>query len=120
MTLYKVRQNYKHCSGTVETISKKRPNAAGKRKGTCNYDGLTFTATKTCLHNFFRRDEIPTFKEVAPALRDHAMLSSYSEFTLYRVLRNFGFEKRERDRNSFFVERENVHERTSTSGYGVT
>ncbi|KAG0414512.1 hypothetical protein HPB47_008329 [Ixodes persulcatus] len=109
-SVYEIKRGFKRANGAVKSPSKKRPKFAEKRKRISNHDACTLTAVRSCLHNFFRRGEIPTLKKIAARLQEDDVLPSCSGTTLYRLLKDMGFEKQKRNRNSFLIEREDIVE----------
>ncbi|XP_040079463.1 uncharacterized protein LOC120850859 [Ixodes scapularis] len=109
-SVYEIKRGFKRANGVVKSPSKKRPKFAEKRKRILNHEACTLTAVRSCLHNFFRRGEIPTLKKIAARLQEDEVLPSCSGSTLYRLLNDMGFEKHKRNRNSFLIEREDIIE----------
>ncbi|KAG0413014.1 hypothetical protein HPB47_009827 [Ixodes persulcatus] len=109
-SVYEIKRGFKRANGAVKSPSKKRPKFAEKRKRISNHDACTLTAVRSCLHNFFRRGEIPTLKKIAARLQEDDVLPSCSGTTLYRLRKDMGFEKQKRNRNSFLIEREDIVE----------
>ncbi|KAG0424229.1 hypothetical protein HPB47_000024 [Ixodes persulcatus] len=109
-SVYEIKRGFKRANGAVKSPSKKRPKFAEKRKRIANHDTCTLTAVGSCLHNFFRRGEIPTLKKIATRLQEDDVLTSCSGATLYSLLKDMGFEKQKRNRNSFLIERQDIVE----------
>ncbi|KAG0426765.1 hypothetical protein HPB47_026138 [Ixodes persulcatus] len=109
-SVYEIKRGFKRANGAVKSPSKKRPKLAEKRKRIANHDTCTLTAVRSCLHNFFRRVEIPTLKKIATRLQEDDVLTSCSGTTLYSLLKDMGFEKQKRNRNSFLIERQDIVE----------
>ncbi|XP_040071785.1 uncharacterized protein LOC120844203 [Ixodes scapularis] len=109
-SVYEIKRGFKRANGAVKSPSKKRPKFAEKRKRISNHDACTLTAVRSCLHNFFCRGEILTLKKIAARFQEDEVLPSCSGSTLYRLLKDMGFEKQKRNRNSFLIEREDIAE----------
>ncbi|KAG0431551.1 hypothetical protein HPB47_021696 [Ixodes persulcatus] len=109
-SVYEIKRGFKRANGAVKSPSKKRPKFAEKRKRIANHDTCTLTAVRSCLHNFFRRGEIPTLEKIATRLQEDDVLTSCSGTTLYSLLKDMGFEKQKRNRNSFLIERQDIVE----------
>ncbi|XP_040068138.1 uncharacterized protein LOC120841325 [Ixodes scapularis] len=109
-SVYEIKRGFKRANGAVKSPSKECPKFAEKRKRISKHDACTLTAVRSCLHSFFRRGEIPTLKKIAARLQEHDVLPSCSRSTLYRLLKDMGFEKQKRNRNSFLIEREDIVE----------
>ncbi|XP_042150266.1 uncharacterized protein LOC121838232 [Ixodes scapularis] len=105
-----IKHGFKRANGAVKSPSKKRPKFAEKRKRISNHYACTLTAVRSCLHNFFRRGEIPTLKKIAARLQEDDVLPSCSGSILYRLLKDMSFQEQKRDRNSFLIEREDIVE----------
>ncbi|KAH7981960.1 hypothetical protein HPB52_002258 [Rhipicephalus sanguineus] len=66
-TVFKVRREAKASSssgGNLSTPSRKRPRNAEKRRRSTKYDSFTLCALRSCVHDFFRRNEIPTVEKI--------------------------------------------------------
>ncbi|XP_040062230.1 uncharacterized protein LOC120837106 [Ixodes scapularis] len=109
-SVYEIKRGYTRANRAVKSPSKKRPKFAEKRKRISNHDACTLTTVRSCLHNFFRWGEIPTLKKIAARLQEGEVLPSCSGSTLYRLLKDMGFEKQKRNRNTLLYEREDIVE----------
>ncbi|KAH7932499.1 hypothetical protein HPB52_025124 [Rhipicephalus sanguineus] len=66
-TVFRVREEVKasHFSGgKLTTTSRKRPRNADKRRCSTKFDSFTLCALRSCVHDFFRRNEIPTVEKI--------------------------------------------------------
>lgn len=103
-----IKQEFKKSGGVLRTPCRKRPRAKGIRRRIAVYDSFTLTAVRGIVHSFFRRNEIPTVRKIAAAINEDLDLPRLSDRTVYRVLKDIGFEKQRRRRQSLLIERNDI------------
>ncbi|KAH7934877.1 hypothetical protein HPB52_001701 [Rhipicephalus sanguineus] len=85
-TVFKVRREAKASSssgGNLSTPSRKRPRNAKRRRST-KYDSFTLCALRSCVHDFFRRNEIPTVEKITNEFSNRMDLPSLKRCTTKR------------------------------------
>ncbi|KAH7972460.1 hypothetical protein HPB52_012448 [Rhipicephalus sanguineus] len=83
-TVFKVRREAKASSssgGNLSTPSRKRPRNAEKRRRSTKYDSFTLCALRSCVHDFFRRNEIPTVEKITNEFSNRMDLPSLKRCT---------------------------------------
>ncbi|KAH7975745.1 hypothetical protein HPB52_004665 [Rhipicephalus sanguineus] len=90
-TLFRVREEVKasHFSGgKLTTPSRKRPRNAEKRRRSAKFDSFTLCALRPCVHDFFRRNEVPTVEKAvycaSPACRNRLQTRSRNSLLIDR------------------------------------
>ncbi|KAH7981600.1 hypothetical protein HPB52_000110 [Rhipicephalus sanguineus] len=86
-TVFKVRREAKASSssgGNLSTPSRKRPRNAEKRRRSTKYDSFTLCALRSCVHDFFRRNEIPTVEKITNEFSNRMDLPSLKRCTTHK------------------------------------
>ncbi|KAH6944367.1 hypothetical protein HPB50_002757 [Hyalomma asiaticum] len=99
-TVFRVREEVKasHFSGgKLTTPSRKRPRNAEKRRRSAKSDSFTLCVLRSCVHDFSRRNEIPTAEKLTP-----------KRCTVRRLLTETGFKHEKRSRNSLLIDRDDI------------
>ncbi|KAL1416827.1 hypothetical protein MTO96_027425 [Rhipicephalus appendiculatus] len=107
-TVYNVRNDAKATDGVLSTPSRKRPARVGKDRRTTLYDDFTKCALRTCVHSFFRRNEVPTATKIAAQFRASDDVPDLTPWTVRRLLQDIGFRHEKRNRNSLLIERDDI------------
>ncbi|KAH6944862.1 hypothetical protein HPB50_005635 [Hyalomma asiaticum] len=110
-TVFRVREEVKasHLSGgKLTTPSRKRPRNAEKRRRSAKFDSFTLCALRSCVHNFFRRNEIPTVEKITTEFSERMELQSLRRCTVRRLLAEIGFKHEKRSRNSLLIDRADI------------
>ena len=107
-TVLEIRKQAKETEGQVVTPSRKRPASEGKRRRKVRYGDFTLCALRSCVHRFFRRNEVPTVKKITAEFCTSTELPSLKAWTVRRLLHDIGFEHDKRERNSRLIEREDI------------
>ncbi|KAM7281660.1 uncharacterized protein ISCGN_006325 [Ixodes scapularis] len=94
--------------GQLASPSRKGPTNAGKKRRTAKYGDLVLCALRSCVHRFFRRNEMPTVEKIAAEFRTSPELPSLQAWTVRRLLLDIGFRRERRARNSLMVERDDI------------
>ncbi|KAH6930618.1 hypothetical protein HPB50_015566 [Hyalomma asiaticum] len=92
---FRVREEVKasHFSGgKLTTPSRKRPR----------------NAEKSCVHDFFRRNEIPTVEKITTEFSERIELQSLRHCAVRRLPAESGFKNKRRSRNSLLVDRDDI------------
>lgn len=103
-----VKKEVKENDGDVATPSRKRPRSVGKRRRTEVYDDFTKCALRSCVHRFFRRNEIPTVKKIAADFNANGDVTPLNQWTVRRLLHDIGFRSEKRGRDSRLIERDDI------------
>lgn len=93
---------------TLSTPSRKRPASVGKSRRNAKYGDFVLCALRSCVHRFFRRNEIPTVEKIKIEFCASPELPSLQAWTVRRLLRDIGFRREKRGRNSLLIEREDI------------
>ncbi|KAH7935614.1 hypothetical protein HPB52_010547 [Rhipicephalus sanguineus] len=112
-TVFKVRREAKASSssgGNLSTPSRKRPRNAEKRRRSTKYDSFTLCALRSCVHDFFRRNEIPTVEKITNEFSNRMDLPSLKRCAVRRLLAEIGFKYEKRCRNSLLIDRDDIVE----------
>ncbi|XP_037500194.1 uncharacterized protein LOC119374209 [Rhipicephalus sanguineus] len=112
-TVFKVRREAKASSssgGNLSTPSRKRPRNAEKRRRSTKYDSFTLCALRSCVHDFFRRNEIPTVEKITNEFSNRMDLPSLKRCTVRRLLAEIRFKYEKRCRNSLLIDRDDIVE----------
>ncbi|XP_054929303.1 uncharacterized protein [Dermacentor andersoni] len=112
-TVFKVRREVKasHISGGKRsTPSRKRPRNAKKRRRSTKYDSFTLCALRSCVHDFFRRNGIPTVEKIPNEFSKRMDLPSLRWCTVCRPLVEIGFKHEKRSRNCLLIDRDDIAE----------
>ncbi|KAH8032833.1 hypothetical protein HPB51_003047 [Rhipicephalus microplus] len=97
--------------GKLTTPSRKRPrNAEGRRRCT-KFDSFTLCALRSCVHDFFRRNEIPTVEKTTAEFSVRTQLPSLRRCTVRRLLTDIGFKHGERSCDSLLVDQDDIIDR---------
>lgn len=110
-TVFRVREEVKasHFSGgKLTTPSRKRPRNAEKRRRSAKFDSFTLCALRSCVHDFFRRNEIPTVEKITTEFSERMELPSLRRCTVRRLLAEIGFKHEKRSRNSLLIDRDDI------------
>lgn len=110
-TVFRMKKEKKVCSPCdPPTPGKKRPGAVGKRMRLSKYDDFTLSCIRRKIHNFFRRNEIPTLNKVLSEVNDDPEIfdKNISRTTLYRILKDIGFSFQKRTRQAVLLERQDI------------
>ncbi|KAG0427805.1 hypothetical protein HPB47_025167 [Ixodes persulcatus] len=107
-TVLEIRKQAKETEGQVVTPSRKRPASEGERRRKVRYGDFTLCALRSCVHRFFRRNEVPTVKKITAEFCTSTELPSLKAWTVRRLLHDIGFEHDKRERNSRLIEREDI------------
>ncbi|XP_037508911.1 uncharacterized protein LOC119385569 [Rhipicephalus sanguineus] len=110
-TLFRVREEAKasHFSGgKLTTPSRKRPRNAEKRRRSAKFDSCTLCALRSCVHDFFRCNEIPTVEKITAEFSERMELPSLRRCTVRRLLAEIGFKHEKRSRNSLVIDRDDI------------
>ncbi|XP_015929512.3 uncharacterized protein [Parasteatoda tepidariorum] len=71
-------------------------------------DDFDKNAVRRKVHDFFRRNEIPTINKVLKAVNDDSDLPNFKRTTFYSLLKKLGFKHQKRGRNSSLIEKEEI------------
>ncbi|XP_077485908.1 uncharacterized protein LOC144096974 [Amblyomma americanum] len=110
-TVFRVRKEVKasHFSGgKLTTPSRKRPRNAEKRRRSAKFDSFTLYALRSCVHDFFHRNEIPTVEKITTEFSERMKLPSLRWWTVRRLLAEMGFKHEKRSRNSLLIDRDDI------------
>nr|XP_034190884.1 uncharacterized protein LOC117609093 [Osmia lignaria]XP_034190885.1 uncharacterized protein LOC117609093 [Osmia lignaria] len=103
LTISKTVSEYKS-TGTVKSPNKKRPRMNILEK-TSEEDIL---AIRRKVHEFWFRREIPNVRKILEAVNQDPELPSFSESSLYRLLKRIEFKYIVRARNSALIDKEHI------------
>ncbi|KAH7961335.1 hypothetical protein HPB52_007940 [Rhipicephalus sanguineus] len=114
-TLFRMREEVKpsHFSGgKLTTSSRKRPHNAEKGRRSAKFDSFTLCALRSCVHDFFRRNEMPTVEKITGEFSQRMELPSLRRDmrrrTVRRLLAEIGFKHEMRSRNSLLIDRNDI------------
>ncbi|KAL3246130.1 hypothetical protein MRX96_057868 [Rhipicephalus microplus] len=97
--------------GKLTTPSRKHlRNAEGRRRCT-KFDSFTLCALRSCLHDFFRRNEIPMVEKTTAEFSVRTQLPSLRRCTVRRLLTDIGFKHGERSCNSLLLDQDDIIDR---------
>ncbi|KAL1483563.1 hypothetical protein MTO96_033103 [Rhipicephalus appendiculatus] len=110
-TEFRVREEVKasHFSGGIlTTASRKRPRNADKRRRSAKFDSFTLCALRSCVHDFFRHNEIPTVEKITTEFAERMELPSLRRCTVRRLLVEIDFKHEKRSRHSLLIDQDDI------------
>lgn len=107
-TVFTVKKEAQAAGGVLTTPSRKRPRNSEKKRRSALYDSFTLNALRSCVHDFFRRNEIPTVAKITNEFSERTSDPSLKAWTVRRLLREIGFKREKRSRNSLLLDREDI------------
>lgn len=107
-TVFTVRKEAEASGGVLSTPSRKRPRNSEKKRRSALYDSFMLNALRSCVHDFFRRNEIPTVAKITMEFSERMDNPSLKAWTVRRLLREIGFKREKRSRNSLLIDREDI------------
>ncbi|KAH6940379.1 hypothetical protein HPB50_027110 [Hyalomma asiaticum] len=80
-----------------------------RRRRSAKSDSFTMVALRSCcVHNFFRRNEIPTVEKITTDFSERMELPSLRRCTVHRLLVKIGCKHEKRSRNSLLIDRDDI------------
>lgn len=111
-TVFRVREEVKspHFSGgKLTTPSRTRPRNAERRRRSAKFDSFTLCALRSCVNDFFRRNEMPTVEKITTKFSERMELPSRRRCTVRRLLAEISFKHENRSSNSLLIDQELYH-----------
>lgn len=107
-TVFAVKKEAQATGGVLSTPSRKRPRNSEKKRRSALYDSFTLNALRSCVHDVFRRNEIPMVAKITKEFSERTGDPSLKPWTVRRLLREIGFKREKRSRNSLLLDREDI------------
>ncbi|KAH7967763.1 hypothetical protein HPB52_002235 [Rhipicephalus sanguineus] len=110
-TVFRVREEVKaqdFSGGKLTTLSRKRPRNAEKRRRSAKFDSFTLCALRSSVHDFFRRNEIPTVEKITAEFSERMEHPPLRRCAVRRLLAEIGFKHEKRSRNSLLIDRDDI------------
>ncbi|XP_077528282.1 uncharacterized protein LOC144139932 [Haemaphysalis longicornis] len=107
-TVFAVKKEAQATGGVLSTPSRKRPRNSENKRRSALYDSFTLNALRSCVHDFFRRNEIPTVAKITKEFFERTGDPSLKPWAVRRLLREIGFKREKRSRNSLLLDREDI------------
>ncbi|KAH6948099.1 hypothetical protein HPB50_022824 [Hyalomma asiaticum] len=110
-TVFRVREevNASHFSGGKLTMPSQRHLCnAEKGRRSAEFDSFTLCALKSCVHDFFRCNKIPTVEYITTEFSECTELPSLRRCTVHRLLAEIGFKHEKRSHNSLLIDRDDI------------
>ncbi|KAH7940373.1 hypothetical protein HPB52_023560 [Rhipicephalus sanguineus] len=86
----------------------RRPRSVQKRRRSAKFDSFTLCALRSCVHDFFRRNEIPTVEMITAKFSERMEPPSLRRCTVHRLLAEIGFKHEKRSRTSLLIDRDDI------------
>lgn len=102
-SVYKIVKE-KNTVGVLRSPKKEKPRPTVIEKT----DSFTKSALRNAVHDFFRRNEIPTLDKICKAVNTDGTLGTFKRSSLHKLLRSIGFKFSKRSRNSMLTERDDI------------
>ncbi|KAH6934782.1 hypothetical protein HPB50_000805 [Hyalomma asiaticum] len=81
-----------------------------RRRRSAKFESFTSCALRSCVHDFFRRNEMPTIEKITTEFSERIELPSLRRCTVLRLLAEIGFKHEKRSRNSLLIDRNDITE----------
>ncbi|XP_077560887.1 uncharacterized protein LOC144175731 [Haemaphysalis longicornis] len=107
-TVFAVKKEAQATDGVLSTPSRKRPRNSEKKRRSALYDSFTLNALRSCVRDFFHRNEVPTVAKITKEFSERIGDPSLKPWTVRRLLRETGFKRVKRSRNSLLLDREDI------------
>ncbi|KAL3196425.1 hypothetical protein MRX96_015478 [Rhipicephalus microplus] len=112
-TVFRVKEEVRtsHFSGgKLTTPSQKRSRNAEERRRSVKFDSFMLGRLRSCVHNFFRRNELPMVENITAEFSERRKLPLLTWCTVCHLLADIGFQYEKRSRNSLVVDRDDITE----------
>jgi transposase len=108
-TVLQCKREFNANDGQMTTPGKKRPRGPDNKNTRMDiYDNFVLSAIRNKVHGLFRQNIPPTVKKVREAINTDPELPDFSVSTVFRLMKDLGFEYKKQKRRSIFIEREDI------------